>query len=144
MDVFIDSDQAHFYAINRLDFWRTINADLKLQKYIRYYYCQQLDTYFWRLERQITNNRKGQICAFMYDTAQRFGINENAKRPTDIFINHRIKQTTIAQFLGMPKCSAVTRIMSELGHEQVIEINKGYITVKDLTYLEHFANQLQV
>ncbi|QIL50038.1 Crp/Fnr family transcriptional regulator [Weissella coleopterorum] len=138
LDVLVDSDEAEFYKINRLKFWEAINANVESQIFMRNYYRQRLDNSIVRLKRQMSNNRKGQVCTFIYELVQLFGVTS----PLDshyILINQQIRHQTIAEFCGINSRTSVTRIINRLVSDNVIVNEHGYITVKDLEYLKQFV-----
>lgn len=141
-DILVDSSEANFYKVNRKYFWRVINGDLRLGKYIRNYYRKQVQFNTLRLQQQLSNNRKGQICAFLYEAKKLFGV-ESPQNKNYILIDHKITHGNISKFVGMSQRSAVTRIMTELSNEKIIENNDGYITIKNLDYLEQYAKELK-
>lgn len=49
----------------------------------------------------------------------------NSDDTNEMFINHGIKPTTIVKFVGINQRIAVTRIMSELDNENIIEMKDG-------------------
>lgn len=74
------------------------------------------------------------MCVFIWGYANVWGSSSDDIGA--ILIDHWIKQTTIAKFVGMNQRTAVTKIMSELINENIIEMKDDLILVKDMMYLE--------
>lgn len=140
-DILVDSNEAQFYKIDRKIFWKIVNGNPRIGKYIRNYYRNQLQVNFSRLRQQLSNDRKGQICAFIYEAVQLFGV-ESPKNTNYILIDHKITHGTIGKFIGASQRSSVSRIITNLINDQIIESKSGYITVKNLAYLNQYVNKV--
>lgn len=58
-DILIDSDKSKFYKINGIFFWKLVNSNPRLSRYIRDYYRDQVQFNIIRLRQQLSNDRKG-------------------------------------------------------------------------------------
>lgn len=136
----VESNIAKFYKINRIEFWKMIRNDPFLQEHVRNYYRQKIDENTTRLKRQVSNNRKGQVSAFLYDSARKFGAID--KNTDNVLIDLIITQETIADFVGISNRTSVTRIMNDLERNGVIEYVDRKILIKDLDYLSVFSKSV--
>lgn len=137
-DIKVDSNTATFYQINRIKFWEIVNKDEILSQYVKIHYRQRISEHILRSKQNVGNNKTGQVCALLYRCVKLFGVKNETNG--DIVINHKITHQTMGEFCGMRNRSAVTRIINQLVKENVIEQKSGLIVVRNIQYLEKYAN----
>ncbi|TYC49710.1 Crp/Fnr family transcriptional regulator [Weissella muntiaci] len=132
-NVRIESDYAEFYKIDRVDFWRIVNTDEELQAYVKEYYRTKLSENIVRLQRMVMNGKSGAVCAFLYELTGLFGKRLPNYKGT--YIDFTVTNEDIAGFCGINSRSSVTRILSSLREQGVIDIENHHFVIKDMDYL---------
>ncbi|GAK31854.1 transcriptional regulator [Weissella oryzae SG25] len=132
-NVRIESEFAEFYKIDRVDFWRIVNTDEELQAYVKEYYRTKLSENIVRLQRMVMNGKAGAVCAFLYELAGLFGKRLPNYKGT--YIDFMVTNEDIAGFCGINSRSSVTRILSSLRKQGVIDIENHHFVIKDMDYL---------
>lgn len=128
----VESEEAFLYRVNRVEFWRDVNRNLKLQSYVKNYYRENQQAYMYKLQTMLMNGKKGALCAVLCELAELFGVESNGK----IVIDFLITNEDIAGFCGISSRNSVNRMMRELREADIIEINNRKIVIKDLLYLK--------
>lgn len=128
----VESEAAFLYRVNRVEFWRDVNRNLKLQSYVKNYYRENQQAYMYKLQTMLMNGKKGALCAVLCELAELFGVASNEK----ILIDFPITNEDIAGFCGISSRNSVNRMMRELREADIIEINNRKIVIKDLVYLK--------
>lgn len=128
----VESEEAFLYRVNRVEFWRDVNRNLKLQSYVKNYYRENQQAYMYKLQTMLMNGKKGALCAVLCELAELFGVASNEK----ILIDFPITNEDIAGFCGISSRNSVNRMMRELREADIIEINNRKIVIKDLAYLK--------
>lgn len=135
-DIKADSDMVQLYKIDRIEFWGMVKNDPLLNEYIDRYYRKKIEYNRKVLSQSIGNNKSGQIYAFLYRCSKIFGVKDDITGNT--LIRHKIKHKTIGEFCGIKSRSSVTRVMSKLERDNVIEQKSGYILIKDMEFLKRY------
>ncbi|QIL51051.1 Crp/Fnr family transcriptional regulator [Weissella coleopterorum] len=138
VDVLVDSTQATFLQVNREKFWKLFNQDAKLSEYLKLYYRRKINEYINQIRVQTSNNKTGNVCAFLYECGQLFG------KPSEnetVVIKHRITQGTIAEFCGITTRNSVSRIMLNLSKLNIIDNSGKYILIRDMHYLKGYVQK---
>ncbi|ATO44484.1 Crp/Fnr family transcriptional regulator [Loigolactobacillus coryniformis] len=136
-NVRIESDEATFYQIDRVTFWKYVNATPELQNYIKNYYRKKLSENIFRLQRMVMNGKKGAVCAFIYSLIDLFGrqISEG------ILIDFTVTNDDIAGFCGISSRSSVNRMLNELKQDGALTTRDRKFIITDISYLiDHIAN----
>ncbi|MFD1317942.1 Crp/Fnr family transcriptional regulator [Loigolactobacillus zhaoyuanensis] len=136
-NVRVESDEATFYQIDRVTFWKYVNANPELQNYIKNYYRKKLSENIFRLQRMVMNGKKGALCAFIYSLIDLFGrqISEG------ILIDFSVTNDDIAGFCGISSRSSVNRMLNELKQDGALTTKNRKFIITDISYLiDHIAN----
>lgn len=116
-NVRVESEQAVFYRVPRVEFWADINADPRLQAYVKNYYRQQLSASIYRQQIMTMNGKKGAVCAFLYGLIGPFG----RRTARGVEIGLPVTNEDIAGFCGISTRNSVNRILRELREEGAVE-----------------------
>lgn len=133
-NVRIESDEAIFYKIPRVTFWKYVNNNLELQNYVKKYYRLKLSESIRNQQVMTMNSKKGAVCAFIYSLISVFG----KKEKKGYLIDFSITNEDIAGFCGISTRSSVNRILHELRKEKIIDIVNQRIHILDEQYLFGF------
>lgn len=134
-NVRVESEEAVFYKIPRVTFWKYVNNDKKLQTYIKDYYRDKLLECIDNQKMMIMNSKKGAVCAILYKLINIFGKQEKDR----IVIDFLITNDDIAGFCGISTRNSVNRILHELKNEKVIDIVNNKIHILDVEYIHSFT-----
>lgn len=132
----IESEEAVFYRMPRTEFWRYVKADQRLQDYVRDYYRKKLSIYIETLQTMTMNGKKGAVCALLCKLVKVFGKKQDNG---DILIDFYVTNEDVAGFCGISTRNSVNRIMHDLKQEDIIEISKQKIIIKNLEALEEYT-----
>lgn len=130
----VESEEATFYKIPRVAFWKYVHDSIQLQEYINKYYRDELSNSIHIRQIMCMNSKKGAICAFLYKLIDMFG----RKYGAGYLIDFPITNEDIGGFCGISTRSSVNRILHELKEENVINIENDKIYVMDVQYLFSF------
>lgn len=134
----IESEEAVFYRMPRTEFWRYVKEDQRLQDYVRDYYRKKLSIYIETLQTMTMNGKKGAVCALLCKLVKLFGKElDNG----NVLIDFYVTNEDVAGFCGISTRNSVNRIMHDLKQENIIEINKQKIIIKNLEALEEYKAQ---
>lgn len=137
-NVRIESDTAEFYKIDRVKFWEMVNADDQLSNYVKAYYRTKLSENIVRLQRMIMGGKHSAVCAFLFQLSELFGKRLSNHRGT--LIDFEITNADIAGFCGINSRSSVTRIITDLRNEGIIEIENHKFIIINLNYLLDYVS----
>lgn len=136
-NVRIESDTAEFYKINRVDFWQMVNQDRELNNYVKEYYRTKLTENIVRSQRMLMGSKHDVVCTFLNQLVDLFGKRLPGHR--GILIDFVVTNLDIAGFCGINSRSSVTRILSDLRAEDIIEIVDHKFVVKNISYLRDYV-----
>nr|WP_157054651.1 Crp/Fnr family transcriptional regulator [Liquorilactobacillus capillatus] len=122
-NVRIESEEATFYQINRVKFWKYVNSNLRLQNYVKQYYRHRLSENSSRLQRLTMNGKLGALASFLRDMAFKFG--KPLAGSSKIMIDFNVTNEDIAGFCGIANHTSVSRMMRKLKEEKVIEFGNS-------------------
>jgi CRP-like cAMP-binding protein len=136
-NVRVESNEATFYQVDRVTFWKYVNATPELQNYIKSYYRKKLSENIFRSQRMIMNGKKGAVCAFIYSLIDLFG----RKVREGILIDFMLTNDDIAGFCGISARSSVNRMLGELKSDGALIVKNRKLIITDISYLlDHIAN----
>lgn len=136
-NVRIESETADFYKIDRVTFWQMVNKDDELNNYVKEYYRTKLSENIVRSQQMIMGSKHDIVCTFLNQLVNLFG-----KRLPDhqgILIDFIVTNMDIAGFCGINSRSSVTRILSDLRKEGIIDISDHKFVIKNLIYLRDYV-----
>lgn len=134
-NVRIESQEAIFYKIPRVTFWKYVHNNIQLQRYINQYYRCELSKSIHNQQIMTMNSKKGAVCAFLYSLINKFGKREKI----GYLIDFPITNEDIGGFCGISTRNSVNRILHELKREKVIDIEDQKIHILDVEYLFGFV-----
>ncbi|WP_282801997.1 Crp/Fnr family transcriptional regulator [Secundilactobacillus kimchicus] len=136
-NVRIESKTADFYKIDRVTFWEMVNQDDELNNYVKEYYRHRLAESILRSQQMIMGSKHDIVCTFLNQLVDLFG-----KRLPDhqgILIDFVVTNMDIAGFCGINSRSSVTRNLSDLRQEGIIDIADHKFVIKNLIYLRDYV-----
>lgn len=80
----------------------------------------------------------GKTGAF-YSTLIRFSNSYGVRKDDGILINVQLTNQDIANYMGTTR-ESVNRMLNDLKRENIIGVEKGYITIKDLPFLKNYLH----
>ncbi|WNF35766.1 Crp/Fnr family transcriptional regulator [Bacillaceae bacterium IKA-2] len=80
----------------------------------------------------------GKTGAF-YSTLIRFSNSYGIQKGDGILINVQLTNQDIANYIGTTR-ESVNRMLNDLKRENIIEVEKGYIVIKDLPFLKNYLH----
>lgn len=135
-NVRVETEEATFYLIPRVEFWNYINNDRKLQDYVKEYYRLNLAEAIQRQQLMSMNGRTGAVCAFLYTLVHQFG----KEYKNGWLIDFPVTNEDIAGFCGISTRNSVNRILRGLREENVIRIVDNKILILNADYLKPYAD----
>lgn len=136
-NVRVETEEATFYLIPRVEFWNYINNDRKLQDYVKEYYRLNLAEAIQRQQLMSMNGRTGAVCAFLYTLVHQFG----KKHKNGWLIDFPITNEDIAGFCGISTRNSVNRILHNLKEQGIIDIQNQKILVMDMLYMQQYIQE---
>lgn len=134
-NVRVETEEATFYLIPRVEFWNYINNDRKLQDYVREYYRLNLAEAIQRQQLMSMNGRTGAVCAFLYTLIHQFG----KEYKNGWLIDFPVTNEDIAGFCGISTRNSVNRILHNLKEQGIIDIQNQKILVMDMLYMQQYV-----
>ena len=136
-NVRVETEEATFYLIPRVDFWNYINNDWKLQDYVKEYYRLNLAEAIQRQQLMSMNGRTGAVCAFLYTLVHQFG----KEYKNGWLIDFPVTNEDIAGFCGISTRNSVNRILHNLKEQGIIDIQNQKILVMDMLYMQQYVQE---
>ena len=136
-NVRVETEEATFYLIPRVEFWNFINNDRKLQDYVKEYYRLNLAEAIQRQQLMSMNGRTGAVCAFLYTLVHQFG----KKHKNGWLIDFPVTNEDIAGFCGISTRNSVNRILHNLKEQGIIDIQNQKILVMDMLYMQQYVQE---
>ena len=136
-NVRVETEEATFYLIPRVEFWNYINNDRKLQDYVKEYYRLNLAEAIQRQQLMSMNGRTGAVCAFLYTLVHQFG----KKHKNGWLIDFPVTNEDIAGFCGISTRNSVNRILHQLKEQGIIDIQNQKILVMDMLYMQQYVQE---
>ncbi|WP_025730125.1 Crp/Fnr family transcriptional regulator [Atopobacter phocae] len=134
-NVRVESEQASFYQMDRVEFWNDINANPDLQRYIKDFYHFRLLSTMRKMQQMLTNGRLGAICTQLLDLAHLFGV-ETSK---GILIDFPITNEELGKFCGISTASSVSRILKQLKDMGIIQVHQQRIYILKMDQLKDYV-----
>ena len=136
-NVRVETEEATFYLIPRVEFWNYINNDRKLQDYVKEYYRLNLAEAIQRQQLMSMNGRTGAVCAFLYTLVHQFG----KEHKNGWLIDFPVTNEDIAGFCGISTRNSVNRILHNLKEQRIIDIQNQKILVMDMLYMQQYVQE---
>ena len=136
-NVRVETEEATFYLIPRVEFWNYINNDRKLQDYVKEYYRLNLAEAIQRQQLMSMNGKTGAVCAFLYTLVHQFG----KKHKNGWLIDFPVTNEDIAGFCGISTRNSVNRILHNLKEQGIIDIQNQKILVMDMLYMQQYVQE---
>ena len=136
-NVRVETEEAIFYLIPRVEFWNYINNDWKLQDYVKEYYRLNLAEAIQRQQLMSMNGRTGAVCAFLYTLVHQFG----KEHKNGWLIDFPVTNEDIAGFCGISTRNSVNRILHNLKEQGIIDIQNQKILVMDMLYMQQYVQE---
>lgn len=136
-NVRVETEEATFYLIPRVEFWNYINNDWKLQDYVKEYYRLNLAEAIQRQQLMSMNGRTGAVCAFLYTLVHQFG----KEHKNGWLIDFPVTNEDIAGFCGISTRNSVNRILHSLKEQGIIDIQNQKILVMDMLYMQQYVQE---
>ena len=136
-NVLVETEEATFYLIPRVEFWNYINNDRKLQDYVKEYYRLNLAEAIQRQQLMSMNGRTGAVCAFLYTLVHQFG----KEHKNGWLIDFPVTNEDIAGFCGISTRNSVNRILHSLKEQGIIDIQNQKILVMDMLYMQQYVQE---
>lgn len=136
-NVRVETEEATFYLIPRVEFWNYINNDRKLQDYVKEYYRLNLAEAIQRQQLMSMNGRTGAVCAFLYTLVHQFG----KEHKNGWLIDFPVTNEDIAGFCGISTRNSVNRILHILKEQGIIDIQNQKILVMDMLYMQQYVQE---
>lgn len=136
-NVRVETEEATFYLIPRVEFWNYINNDRKLQDYVKEYYRLNLAEAIQRQQLMSMNGRTGAVCAFLYTLVHQFG----KEHKNGWLIDFPVTNEDIAGFCGISTRNSVNRILHNLKEQGIIDIQNQKILVMDMLYMQQYVQE---
>ena len=136
-NVRVETEEATFYLIPRVEFWNYINNDRKLQDYVREYYRLNLAEAIQRQQLMSMNGRTGAVCAFLYTLIHQFG----KEYKNGWLIDFPVTNEDIAGFCGISTRNSVNRILHNLKEQGIIDIQNQKILVMNMLYMQQYVQE---
>lgn len=137
-NVRVESRTAEFYKIDRVKFWKMVNTNDELNNYVKEYYRTKLSENIVRLQRMIMGGKHDAVCAFLYQLTDLFGI--RLANHQGVLIDFVVTNEDIAGFCGINSRSSVTRILSDLRDEGIIDIKNRKFIITNMNYLLDYVS----
>ncbi|AUJ30206.1 MAG: Crp/Fnr family transcriptional regulator [Liquorilactobacillus hordei] len=137
-NVRVESQEAEFYKIDRVKFWEMVNQDDELNNYVKEYYRTKLSENIVRLQRMIMGGKHDAVCAFLYQLSDLFG--KRLPNHQGVLIDFTVTNEDIAGFCGINSRSSVTRILSDLREEGIIDIKNHKFIITNMNYLLDYVS----
>lgn len=137
-NVRVESQEAEFYKIDRVKFWEMVNQDEELNNYVKEYYRTKLSENIVRLQRMIMGGKHDAVCAFLYQLSDLFG--KRLPNHQGVLIDFTVTNEDIAGFCGINSRSSVTRILSDLREEGIIDIKNHKFIITNMNYLLDYVS----
>lgn len=134
-NVRVETEEATFYLIPRVEFWNYINNDRQLQDYVKEYYRLNLAEAIQRQQLMSMNGRTGAVCAFLYTLVHQFG----KEHRNGWLIDFPVTNEDIAGFCGISTRNSVNRILHQLKEQGIIDIQNQKILVMDMVYMQQYV-----
>lgn len=136
-NVRVESTEATYLTIPRVDFWRCVNAEERLRDYVKEYYRASLDDALRRMRHLAMNGKTGAVGSLLYELARDFG--EPCGDGTRIGLT--VTNEDIAGFCGISSRNSVNRILRGFREAGVVATGgaDGEIVVLDPEYLSRYA-----
>lgn len=133
----VESREASYMAIPRVQFWGYVNEDPRLLGYVKDYYRASLEEALYRMRYLTMNGKVGAVGGFLYDLNERFG--EPCREGSMIALD--VTNEDIAQFCGISSRTSVNRILRGFRERGVISTGRrdGRIVVHDAPSLECYV-----
>lgn len=135
-NVRVESERASYYSVPRPVFWRFVNADARLQRYVKDYYRTNLEHALKRTRYLTMNGKTGAVGALLYELARRFGVPDER----GVRIGLSVTNEDLAGFCGASSRNSVNRIMR--GFRELGVVSTGSrdadILVLDMDYLGRY------
>ena len=136
-NVRVETEEATFYLIPRVEFWNYINNDRQLQDYVKEYYRLNLAEAIQRQQLMSMNGRTGAVCAFLYTLVHQFG----KEYRNGWLIDFPVTNEDIAGFCGISTRNSVNRILHNLKEQGIIDIQNQKILVMDMLYMQQYVQE---
>ena len=136
-NVRVETEEATFYLIPRVEFWNYINNDRQLQDYVKEYYRLNLAEAIQRQQLMSMNGRTGAVCAFLYTLVHQFG----KEHRNGWLIDFPVTNEDIAGFCGISTRNSVNRILHQLKEQGIIDIQNQKILVMDMVYMQQYVSE---
>ncbi|MDN2454447.1 Crp/Fnr family transcriptional regulator [Lactobacillus sp. UCMA15818] len=137
-NVRVESQEAEFYKIDRVKFWEMVNQDDELNNYVKEYYRTKLSENIVRLQRMIMGGKHDAVCAFLYQLNDLFG--KRLPNHQGVLIDFTVTNEDIAGFCGVNSRSSVTRILTDLREEGIIDIKNHKFIITNMNYLLDYVS----
>lgn len=136
-NVRVESDRATYYSIPRPVFWRFVNADARLQRYVKDYYRANLEQALRRTRYLTMNGKTGAVGALLYELARRFGTPDEQ----GVRIGLAVTNEDLAGFCGASSRNSVNRILRGFREQGIVASggHDGDLVVRDMDYLGRYT-----
>lgn len=124
----VESERASFYKVPRVELWQNINGDPGLQQYVKEYYRQRWSESIRSQQLMAMNSKKGVVCGFLLNLAQKFGRTISDGVMIDLVIPYE----DIAGFCGISTRNSVNRIITELRRDGLLELRNRHFVIPSL------------
>lgn len=124
----VESERASFYKVPRVELWQNINGDSGLQQYVKEYYRQRWSESIRSQQLMAMNSKKGVVCGFLLNLAQKFGRTVS----NGVMIDLVIPYEDIAGFCGISTRNSVNRIITELRQDGLLELRNRHFVIPSL------------
>ncbi len=124
----VESERASFYKVPRVELWQNINSDSGLQQYVKEYYRQRWSESIRSQQLMAMNSKKGVVCGFLLNLAQKFGRTVS----NGVMIDLVIPYEDIAGFCGISTRNSVNRIITELRRDGLLELRNRHFVIPSL------------
>ncbi|MBM6716533.1 Crp/Fnr family transcriptional regulator [Gemmiger formicilis] len=124
----VESERASFYKVPRVELWQNINGDSGLQQYVKEYYRQRWSESIRSQQLMAMNSKKGVVCGFLLNLAQKFGRTVS----NGVMIDLVIPYEDIAGFCGISTRNSVNRIITELRRDGLLELRNRHFVIPSL------------
>lgn len=124
----VESERASFYKVPRVELWQNINSDSGLQQYVKEYYRQRWSESIRSQQLMAMNSKKGVVCGFLLNLAQKFGRTVS----NGVMIDLVIPYEDIAGFCGISTRNSVNRIITELRQDGLLELRNRHFVIPSL------------
>ena len=134
-NVRVESPKATFYRVSRKKFLQDVSKDIQLQRYIKSFYHNRLQTSMKKMQCMLTNGRVGALATQLNELALLFGETDDQGH---IKINFSVTNEELGKFCGISTASSVSRILKQLKDEGIIQTDRKGLVITNMEQLEDY------